>query len=149
MAYLAPTAPSGKTLPHILQMMIYRNRNYFNNTFRYKKVDEITNDYIGTIYSNKIIKHTETTSVNGKRFHYIPYDYYPRWFFKIIWNLQTWYKRPKKKNINDIIIKSTTSKLLGKILFGLFITVIGGLILLIIWALFETELIEYFRTFKE
>ena len=25
--------------------MIYKNRNYFNNTFRYKKVDENTNDY--------------------------------------------------------------------------------------------------------
>jgi hypothetical protein len=145
---LSPLTTSGGTLPHILQMMIYRNRNYFNNTFRYKKVDENTNDYIGIVYSNRIIKHTETTSVNGKRFHYMPYDYNPRWFFKIIWSLQTWYKRPKKKNINDIIIKSTTSKLLGKILFGLFITVIGGLILLIIWALFETELIEYFRTFK-
>ena len=130
-------------------MMIYRNRNYFNNTFRYKKVDENTNDYIGIEHSKRIIKHTETTSVNGKRFHYVPYDYQPRWFFKIIWNLQTWYKRPKKKNIKDIIINSTTSKWLGKLLFGLFITVVGGLILLIIWALFEAELTEYFRTLKK
>lgn len=53
-----------------------------------------------------------------------------------------------KKNIKDILINSTTSKWLGKLLFGIFIAVIGGLILLIIWALFETELTEYFRTLK-
>jgi len=130
-------------------MMIYRNRNGFNNTFRYRKVDENTNDYIGVISSNRIIKHTENTSINGKRVHHLPYDYDPRWFYKIIWNLQTWYKRPKKKNIKDIIINSTTSKWLGKLLFGVFVTVAGGLILLIIWALFETELTESFRPFKK
>ena len=68
--------------------MIYRNRNYFNNTFRYKKVDENTSDYIGIEHSKRIIKYNETTSVNGKKFHYVPYDYHPRWLFKILWNFQ-------------------------------------------------------------
>ena len=129
--------------------MRYLNRNYFNNTFRYKKVDNNTNEYVDIVHSKSIINHKTVTSVNNKSFHYVPYDYHPRWVFKRIWNLQTWYKRPKKKNIKDIIINSTTSKWLGKLLFGLFITVVGGLILLIIWALFEIELTEYFKTFKE
>lgn len=79
---------------------------------------------------------------------YVPYEYKFYFFRKLWWSIKTWYKRHKKKNIKEIIINSTTSKWLGKLLFGIFIAVIGGLILLIIWALFETELTEYFRTLK-
>lgn len=87
-----------------------------------------------------------TSSLPARK--YVPHEYKFYFFRKLWWSIKTWYKRHKKKNIKDIIINSTTSKWLGKLLFGIFIAVIGGLILLIIWALFETELTEYFRTLK-
>ena len=93
-------------------MMIYKNRNYFNNTFRYKKVDENTNDY------------------------------HPRWLFKILWNLQTWYKRPKLKNIKTKRITSTISNLSSKAVGIIISSFLLPLLVLILWFKYKTEIIE-------
>jgi hypothetical protein len=120
--------------------MIYRNRNGFENTFRYKKVDNNTNDYVGIINSKRIIKYTETENTNGKSFHYVPYDYHPRLFFKILWNLKAWYKRPKLKTIIENKINQTISKEIWLITRGVSIFIIGALI----WGLYGSELIKFF-----
>jgi hypothetical protein len=121
--------------------MIYRNRDGFNNTFRYKKVDNNTNDYAGIIKSKRIIKYTETETINGKSFHYITYDYKPRWFFKILWNLKAWCKRPKLKTIIENKINQTISKEIWLITRGVSIFIIGTFI----WALYGNELIKFFK----
>ena len=130
-------------------MMIYRNRNYFNNTFRYKKVDENTSDYIGIEHSKRIIKYNETTSVNGKKFHYVPYDYHPRWLFKILWNFQTWYKRPKLKNIQTRRITSTISNLSSKAVGIIISSFLLPLLVLILWFKYKTEIIELWNKWFE
>ncbi|UAM97802.1 hypothetical protein K8354_16150 [Polaribacter litorisediminis] len=54
---------------------------------------------------------------------------------------------PSIKKIKHKIINSTTSKWLGKLLFSIFVTVFGGIILLIIWRLYENELINLWNKY--
>jgi hypothetical protein len=128
-----------------------KNQNLYTKKYRYKLVEKNSNKVSEVVMQSKgpmEMKNTTvyTSSLPARK--YVPYEYKFYFFRKLWWSIKTWYKRHKKKNIKDIIINSTTSKWLGKLLFGIFIAVIGGLILLIIWALFETELTEYFRTLK-
>jgi hypothetical protein len=47
---------------------------------------------------------------------------------------------PTLKDIKQKIINSTTSKLLGKFIFISLVTIISGLLILLIWKLYETKL---------
>ena len=125
--------------------MIYRNRNGFKNTFRYRKVDNNTNDYVGIINSKRIIKYTETENTNGKSFHYVPYDYHPRWFFKIIWSIQSWYKRPRKKPNKTISKTKTISKRLSNSVGIVLLAVIGTILSAIIWLEYKEHLLKVWR----
>jgi hypothetical protein len=52
---------------------------------------------------------------------------------------------PTLKDIRQYIINSTASKILGNFIFGLLVTIIGGVALLIIWKLYEIQLLKIFR----
>lgn len=128
-----------------------KNQNLYTKKYRYKLVEKNSNKVSEVVMQSKGPMEMKNTTVYTSGLparKYVPYEYKFYFFRKLWWSIKTWYKRHKKKNIKEIIINSTTSKWLGKLLFGIFIAVIGGLILLIIWALFETELTEYFRTLK-
>ena len=128
-----------------------KNQNLYTKKYRYKLVEKNSNKVSEVVMQSKGPMEMKNTTVYTSGLparKYVPYEYKFYFFRKLWWSIKSWYKRHKKKNIKDIIINSTTSKWLGKLLFGIFIAVIGGLILLIIWALFETELTEYFRTLK-
>lgn len=60
-------------------------------------------------------------------------------FLNWIINLPT--RIPTIKQVREIIINSTTSKLLGNLLFWIFVTVVGGILVLIIWTLYNKVLI--------
>ena len=128
-----------------------KNQNLYTKKYGYKLVEKNSNKASEVVMQSKGPMEMNNTTVYTSGLparKYVPYEYKFYFFRKLWWSIKTWYKRYKKKNIKDIIINSTTSKWLGKLLFGIFIAVIVGLILLIIWALFETELTEYFRTLK-
>jgi hypothetical protein len=110
-------------------------------------VDNTTNEYVEIVHSKSIISYNTTQSVGGKQYHFVPYDYQPQWYYKSLWKLKSWYNLPRKIIIRSAVI-SIASKLLGKLVLGLIITVLGGVIILIIWALFETELTQYFGKYK-
>jgi hypothetical protein len=52
---------------------------------------------------------------------------------------------PSLKDIRQYIINSTASKILGNFIFGLLVTIIGGIALLIIWKLYEIQLLSIFK----
>ena len=52
-------------------------------------------------------------------------------------------RKPKAKIIYESIINSKISK----VTFGIITTVIGGLLLLIIWKIYEDELIEFWKNY--
>ena len=56
-------------------------------------------------------------------------------------------KIPTIKDIRQNIINSTTSKLLGNFIFWLLVTIIGGIIVLIVWRLYEQPLIELWNKY--
>ena len=82
--------------------MRYLNRHKIKNTFRYKQIR--TNDlkFIKTIHSNRIVKYWNySETVNGVNYHYVPFNYYPQWFYRFFWSLRLLmnfkYKKPANK----------------------------------------------------
>ena len=120
-------------------MIKYKNKNTNTKKYRYKLINTKLNKVSEIIFeSDPINCETARRSINEQNFNFHSLDYKPFWFFKILWSLQTWYKRPKKKKIKDIIINSTTSKWLGKLTFGLLIAIIGGFIVLYLWDSYKS-----------
>jgi hypothetical protein len=79
--------------------MRYLNRYRIKNTFRYKQIR--TNDlkYIKTVHSSRILKYWNySETVNGVNYHYVPFNYYPQWFYRFLWSLSLLrlfkYKKP-------------------------------------------------------
>jgi hypothetical protein len=120
-------------------MIEYKNKNTFTKKYRYKLINTKLNKVSEIIFeSNPINCAVARRSINEKSFNFHPLDYKPFWFFKILWSLQTWYKRPKKKKIKDIVINSTISKLLRKWTAEIFLMIIAGFIVLVLWDLYKS-----------
>jgi hypothetical protein len=104
------------------------HKNGITKQYRYKKFNEKTQKYIGKHFFPQPFGFCYHQSTNGVKYVFVKHDYRPYWFFKILWSLYNWYKRPKLKAIK---IHPIVSKLIEYWVL-LIITIIAGIILILI-----------------
>ena len=108
-------------------MSKYRNKNKLTKKYRYKLIETKTNQVSEIVYEPSPISRNTTRNVNGKRFHFLPCNYKPYWFWFFLWSTITLIKKiPKKINTKPII--SFLVKFWWKFLIPLAVIIIAILI---------------------
>jgi len=115
--------------------------NRVKNRYRYKKINLKTQKLIGFHFTPTDLGYSTNQLSNSIRCVLVRYDYKPYWFFKIIWSLIIWYKRPKLKTIKKYPIISIASKFM----FIVIIPAIIGLIIGILLLIYRDNIISFFN----
>ena len=112
-------------------MTKYKNKNELTKKYRYKLIETTNNRFSDIVFEPMPISHNTHRSVNGKGFHFIPYDYKPYWIFRYLWSFINRYKRPKLKKIKANPIVSKIFRFISKFIIQLLIALIVAIVLFV------------------